>query len=527
MNSIVRVSFGMLAASLLASHATAEWNSNAAANLAIADRGSDQNQPKVRATSDGGCYISWFDGIGTGWDVRLQKLDRFGNELWSHGGILVADLTLSSTNDYGLSVDSSDNAFLAFQDTRFGGTLITCTMVTPAGAQPWGPTGTQVSAGNGNSPHCAALGNGKLVVAWTEGSNVRRQQVDQNGVIQWDAGGMIEPTPGGNSDLICDVVALDFDRAAVSWSRNPNRFLHAQEYGPAGNGVWNAGNPVVIFDGSALQFGYFPTFVPTGDGGAVFAWYETGGTRNVYVQRLGNGGMELLPHNGVPVSTNTVGRIRLTPSVAYDTDANDTYVFWTESTSPVQNMWGVYGQRLANNGDRLWTDAGKVIVPLSGLQTANVKCILNGAGTGATVFWSDQPGSAILQGARLDSAGNFAWPGNILTACSTASGKSRLDAARSACGEALLAWSDSRNDSGDIYAQNVRASGKLGNRKNGDVNEDGVVNIDDLLGVINGWGACVTSPCLADVFPTPGATSCGGDGTVNIDDLLTTINNWG
>jgi hypothetical protein len=54
----------------------------------------------------------------------------------------------------------------------------------------------------------------------------------------------------------------------------------------------------------------------------------------------------------------------------------------------------------------------------------------------------------------------------------------------------------------------------------GDVNGDGVVNVDDLLAVITGWGACPTPPvpCPADVT---------GDGAVNIDDLLMVITNWG
>jgi hypothetical protein len=283
---------------------------------------------------------------------------------------------------------------------------------------------------------------------------------------------------------------------------------------------------VVIFDGSALQFGYFPTFVATGDGGAAFAWYETGGTRNVYTQRLGDGGMELHPHNGVPVSLNIGARIRLNPSLARDTNTQDTYVFWVEATNP-ENMWGVYGQRIANNGDRLWTNNGKEIVPLSGLQTANVKCILTGTGAGAMVFWSDQPGAAMLKGARLDPSSNFVWAGNIITPCSTSSGKSRLDVARSSCGEALLAWSDSRTDGGDIFAQNVRPTGKFGNRRNGDWNEDGTVNITDLLGVIAGWGTCFFPPCLSDLAPVPTPTSCGGDNQTNISDLLTVIANWG
>jgi len=53
----------------------------------------------------------------------------------------------------------------------------------------------------------------------------------------------------------------------------------------------------------------------------------------------------------------------------------------------------------------------------------------------------------------------------------------------------------------------------------GDVNHNGVVNVDDLLGVINQWGPC------------PPPTLCSGDvngnGVINVDDLLLVINNWG
>jgi hypothetical protein len=50
---------------------------------------------------------------------------------------------------------------------------------------------------------------------------------------------------------------------------------------------------------------------------------------------------------------------------------------------------------------------------------------------------------------------------------------------------------------------------------------DGIVNIDDLLAVINGWGPCpppCQPYCVADVTHT-----C----EVNIDDLLAVINAWG
>jgi alpha-tubulin suppressor-like RCC1 family protein len=53
----------------------------------------------------------------------------------------------------------------------------------------------------------------------------------------------------------------------------------------------------------------------------------------------------------------------------------------------------------------------------------------------------------------------------------------------------------------------------------GDINQDGVVNVVDLLATISSWGQCPVPPasCPADL---------NHDGTVNVTDLLIVINNW-
>ena len=47
---------------------------------------------------------------------------------------------------------------------------------------------------------------------------------------------------------------------------------------------------------------------------------------------------------------------------------------------------------------------------------------------------------------------------------------------------------------------------------------DGVVNIDDLFGVVNAWGDCGDPACAADV---------DNSGVVDAYDLFLVINNWG
>ena len=54
-----------------------------------------------------------------------------------------------------------------------------------------------------------------------------------------------------------------------------------------------------------------------------------------------------------------------------------------------------------------------------------------------------------------------------------------------------------------------------------DFNDDGKVNITDLLKVLGSWGTSPT-PCP----PTPKA-DLNGDCQVNVPDLLALLNNWG
>jgi len=51
---------------------------------------------------------------------------------------------------------------------------------------------------------------------------------------------------------------------------------------------------------------------------------------------------------------------------------------------------------------------------------------------------------------------------------------------------------------------------------------DGVINVEDLLAVIGGWGLCIDpGNCPADIAP------CGSDEVVNVSDLLAVIGSWG
>jgi hypothetical protein len=498
----------------------AQWSSDANVNTPIAVKSGEQVQSKVRATADGGCYIAWYDNETGGYDMYIQRLDPQGYKLFPPAGLQVADLSFSSTQDYGFGVDGADHAYLAFRDDRYAGQQVTANVIAPDGTLVWGSAGVQLADSmNGNAPHLAATSTG-VVVGWTLSPPVRLQKLDAAGVPLWGAG-IVEQPSGSYTYTLCELQPSEDGGVIASWVRGGGyttpRHLYTQKYDAAGNRLWNGGSPRVVFDGGSLQLGYFPTFSTDGNGGAVFSWYDTGGSRHAYVQHIDAAGSEAFPHNGVTVNT-TANRIRLVPSHAHNPITGDTFVFWTETNSG-QSQWGVYGQQITAAGARGWGVGGLQVTALDGQQEAfvNTLSFLDGA----QVFWFDNSGIGRVLGARVSAAGTFLWIPPIIQPCSLLSDKSRLDATCTPSGTALLTWGDGRSDARDVYAQNVNPpDGSLGLPifLHADLNCDGVVDFDDInpfVLAISDPGAYETQ--YPDCFWLAG--DCDSDGDVDFDDI--------
>lgn len=500
--------------------AWAQWTDDANANLALADGAGEQTQVKIAPTADGGAYVSWFDNGTGGYDVRLQRIDAGGNEQWAHNGVLIADRDFSSTQEYDLGVDTAGDALLAFRDDRFTDIQITATRIDPAGAQVWGPTGKQVTHTTAfvASPRIAGTTDGGIVVAWTQDDDTKLQKLDDTGAVQW-AGGVTISDGGGDSFSVSDLKASDGGSVIIALVKgffSPT--LHAQKLSAAGAPLWGA-SPIAIFDGGFLQIANFPTFVPDGSGGAVFGWYGTGPLQ-CYVQHVSANGTEVFPHDGAVASTD-LSRVRVSPSVSYSRTADEVFLFWTELNA-LQSQWGLYGQKFDSAGARQWTDSGKVLIPLDLTERTQVRNLQYGDGALVSFVETLVFGDQGVIATRVDGAGDFVWGPPMPLISSVHSSKSRLFAALSADDAAFLAWVDGRNDAGDVFAQNINGDGTLGVAiVPGDLDEDGDVDVTDLLALLAVWGPC-PDPC-----PPTCAGDINGDCTVSVVDLLVLLANWG
>jgi hypothetical protein len=179
-------------------------------------------------------------------------------------------------------------------------------------------------------------------------------------------------------------------------------------------------------------------------------------------QRLRADGVEMFAHNGVLVATGPTTH-HIDPALAWDMDGEEAYVFWNERNS-AQSMWGIYGQRLSDAGDRLWGDTGLVLAPVSTLYKnypRTVPCT-----NGAMVFWAEEPTGSFYEdrliGLRVDASGGLVWPGSPIGVSTLLSAKHRYPVVINAQEMAVLVWEDDRNGTVDLYGQNVNADGTLG-----------------------------------------------------------------
>jgi len=470
--------------------AHAQWSVDPADNLVISDV-AGSTQPKIVPTPDGGFYVGWLDGAGSGYDLRLQRLDAQGNALWAPGGILVLDRDFSFNYDYGLAVDAGGNAWLSLNCCvqGEGDEHIAVSKVSPDGTVAWGPAGTDVSGaaeGVFNTYVTGADGN-HVIVAWSSDSGVRAQKLDGDGKPQWADGGALVADPPGLK-LLGGLVADADGNAIVSWNNQPTfttRTLMGQKLASAdGAPLWNGGSGLRIFDEGNLQAGNYPPPLSDGAGGAVFFDYDfaSSGIWVARAQRVDATGNRLFGANGTLGSTDAL-HDHVGTSATFDPASGDIYLLWAETwTENMQDWQGISAQRIDAAGQRAWGDAGKVVVPAANATdgtNAVSQLLALPAPDGFIASWvtgsnpaADQP----LRAARLDADGAFVWDGSSVTVKSSRS-TGYLAGTAGSDGFLAWAWQDGEEQVSTLRAQNLGLDGTLG-----PVGDDDAIFVDGFDG---------------------------------------------
>ncbi|MBK7645032.1 MAG: hypothetical protein IPJ19_18630 [Planctomycetes bacterium] len=461
----------------LGTSAQAQWPSNPAQNLAVCNTTGDQAVPKVAAGGDGSTWCAWFDNRGGSYAVYAQKLDPLGNEAFAHNGLLVsANPQSTSLVDWDIDTDGAGGCVIVFTDTRAGGDLdVYAYRIDGAGNFLWGANGVPLSnnADYEANPKVALLSDGNFAVTWSRLPNsgagaVHVQKLDPAGTPQFAGDGLQIVGPGTEKPGFSDIAAADAGGWIVGYVRDIGTFasprhLRAQKFDSAGNALWNGGSPLAIYDAASLSIAYQPVVKSDGGSGAVFAWHSAiGNTFDCWVQRVDAAGVEAYAHNGLQVSTEA-NMSKFDPSVAVLPGSGDLVVAFNKRNL-AQSQWASCVQRISVAGARQFTANGVELLPLNGIPKQFERCLP--LGNDAIVLSCEQtnyPAQGLrVLGFRVDASGANVWTGSPVVVSSVLSQKDKIPVCIDATNMARALWDDARNDSGDMYAQNLNADGSLG-----------------------------------------------------------------
>lgn len=468
--------------------ADSQWSSNPQVNLQICDVNTAQLLQKIAVTSDGGCFISWFDGRSGEYRVYIQRLNAQGVKQFPENGLLVSDNPQNSfLGDYDLKVDAQDNALLVFSDIRnsSGDTIANpfAYKISSTGQFLWGANGVTLTNQFTKYqvwPKIAPLSDGSAAVVWWFINSSERnswftmQRISSGGVTQF-ANPIDVKDPGNKRYQYPDVIAAENGNYIVSWVYGPkdttgsfvpdNISIFSMKYNSSGNPVWNNLATVYNNTGNRVPIYCVPGIYSDGNGGALYSYF-TAEDNVLYARahRFSSSGQPLFPSNGVEGSTNNMF-FHVDPYIAFMNQTNETYMFWTEADAATQDHQSIFGQAFSSNGTRLWGNNGKSFAPLDTFSVYGVSC--HAKDTNVVVTYSKSYLNAVTYGFRAGRAGQLIWPNSgVVELSSIASPKSGAQTSMTSSGMIAAAWIDGRNATqfgdGGVYAQNLNFNGSIG-----------------------------------------------------------------
>ncbi len=455
----------------------AQWSNDPASNLLISNQSGDQALPKIASTSDGGCYISWFDARSGSYAVYLQRLNSLGEKQFATDGLLISDNPQnSSLVDYDMKVDNENNAIITFTDIRDAGNLhVFAYKIDTAGNFLWGNNGVSLSGAGSYqaNPVVVQSSDGNYIFAWIVASDTQKialQKLSPTGTKMWGTDPIIYASGTDENYSYPRIVASDNGGAILVHAGYTGPFfsavvyLYTQKFDTDGNTLWGA-NGLSVQNVGGIPGYEQPVVISDNDNGAIVTWYDDRDNNNLFssfVQHINFDGSMAFPVNGSEGSTNA-GFHHLNPTVAYLSSSGDLYMTWLEENS-LQSSIGIYGQKFDASGNRQWTDNGKMFKAMGSdaifgpyslpADTTIYNFYLEGNASGVNVSMS-----AFM----INSNGDFVWPGDFVTMSNSTPDKLHAVVTVSSDLIAKSAWEDTRTGDAGIYAQNINPNGALGN----------------------------------------------------------------
>ena len=273
---------------------------------------------------------------------------------------------------------------------------------------------------------------------------------------EWTNDGILLGTASGAQDYPA-ITADGSGGAVIVWRDSRatvNTDIYAQGVAADGTIRWFPSGMAVC---TASYSQSAPLIIPDGSGGTIIAWQDsrTGGSLDIYVQKLSSIGYIQWPADGVAICTGQTGLIL--GGIVSD-GAGGAIITWHDRRNFFND---IFAQRIAANGTVMWTANGISVCAAENHQQK--AAIASDGGGGAIIAWEDRrSGTYDIYAQRLAADGAAQWTPDGIVICDSGQIQVSPQVVEDGSGGAVIAWSDMRNTMDfDIFAQRVDSSGNL------------------------------------------------------------------
>ncbi|MBN2070927.1 MAG: T9SS type A sorting domain-containing protein [Candidatus Krumholzibacteriota bacterium] len=458
--------------------AAADWGSWTSGGEGVCTEDGSQFNASIAEVGNGCSIIAWIDTRGSSYSIYAQKIDADGDPLWQEDGVIIADNTyiFGSFISHQVVPDGNGGAIIVF-NCYSGIAFLYAQKVGADGTLPWGPEGAVIMSGS-MLFGCESLdampdGAGGAIIAygWHErvynGSTgwyddyyrVSVQRLDSSGNLIW------YPDPAGiclgsnfEAPVCYPQIVSDENGGCIAAWIDEDHDVRAARVNAGGSVLWN--NQVNIGNYNIVDVDdNSPQLVADGSGGAIISWdhsvtyaYDDHWYK-IYAQHVNSSGTaQWVADKWI----STVYPADADHRVVSDGDGGAIYVFGSKDPgpSPETYKW-LWAQRIDGDGNQPWSDTGVMIVdPI--MVGKEFSAATDGNG-GVITTWCDArlTGNYNIYAQRVDADGVKKWSASGLPVCTVSNRQGHPAMIYHGNDGTIIAWTDLRDDSGDIYAQQV------------------------------------------------------------------------
>ena len=471
------------------SRANAQWTSNTLNNTPVCTFTNDDANPAAVTDGAGGTIVVWEDRRSFAYDIYAQKVNAGGVPQWTANGVGVCTAPYDQLKPFVFADGVGGAYIVWSDARISGLNYIYGQHIDTSGTPLWAANGKRLASNFDclNLDVVEDGSGGFFICYYNVDSYIYGQHIDNQGNKLWGLSDMVICNSTNVMSQANPKMASDGSGGVIiTWqdSRTPtpanNKDIYAQRINASGQIQWPA-NGVSVKTGTAYE--HLPSIVSDGAGGAIIAWTILSNTPPIgtYAQRINAAGVRQWPVEGVTLTTTLSSYVHLLAD-----GTNGALAYWSDYRfETVGNLTQqVYTQKLDAQGVVQWPVNGISLNDIANYSQLKPFAYTNG--DGSFYFAYTQLSNTSVSGydklylQKMAPNGDFLWSGNGLGIGTNGYVEhSRPAIVPDNNGGMILAFSkDAELSSGNIYVQNVNADGTVGpNLANVSFNENETVRV--------------------------------------------------